>query len=100
MGARARGRESFYVEELNCYSANDDVPNPFRKDSIVVEITPRIRKQHAGFAWEKIQVLAKHPRPRVRVSGWLMFDWEHPPEVGHTRGTLWEIQPDGSRKPL
>jgi hypothetical protein len=30
---------------------------------------------------------------RVRISGWLMFDGEHPDQVGKTRGTLWEIHP-------
>ncbi len=30
---------------------------------------------------------------RVRISGWLMFDGEHPDQIGKTRGTLWEIHP-------
>ena len=30
---------------------------------------------------------------RVRISGWLMLDPEHPDQVGKTRGTIWEIHP-------
>jgi hypothetical protein len=30
---------------------------------------------------------------RVRLSGWLLLDTEHPEEVGRTRGTIWEIHP-------
>jgi hypothetical protein len=31
--------------------------------------------------------------PRVRVSGWVLMDQEHPDQLGKTRGTLWEIHP-------
>jgi hypothetical protein len=30
---------------------------------------------------------------RVRISGWLLFDQEHPEQLGKTRATLWEIHP-------
>ncbi len=30
---------------------------------------------------------------RVRISGWLLLDREHPEQLGKTRGTLWEIYP-------
>ncbi len=32
-------------------------------------------------------------RAKVRVSGWLLYNPEHPEQSGKTRGTLWEIHP-------
>lgn len=29
----------------------------------------------------------------VRISGWLMWDQEHPEQIGNHRATLWEIHP-------
>jgi hypothetical protein len=60
--------------------------------SVVVEATPRVRATHP--AWrlaELMQVARAHQR--IRVSGWLMLDQEHPEQLGKTRGTLWEIHP-------
>jgi hypothetical protein len=32
-------------------------------------------------------------KTKVRISGWLLMDQEHPDQVGKTRGTIWEIHP-------
>jgi hypothetical protein len=32
-------------------------------------------------------------RSRLRISGWLMLDTEHPDQLGKTRVTLWGIHP-------
>jgi hypothetical protein len=63
-----------------------------RTRSIVVEMTPRVRPQHP--AW-RVDVLTRvaASRARVRVSGWMMYDPEHPEQLNQTRGTLWEIHP-------
>jgi len=63
-----------------------------RSRSIVVEATPRVRAKHP--AW-RVDVLTRvaQSRARVRVSGWLMLDPEHPDQLGKTRGTIWEIHP-------
>ena len=63
-----------------------------RVRSIVVEATPRVRAKHQG--WH-VDVLNRVSRAlaRVRVSGWLMLDPEHPDQLGKTRGTIWEIHP-------
>ena len=63
--------------------------------AIVIEVTPRIRAlANDPAAWNKTQI-AKWAREgqRVRVSGWLLFDPDHPPEVGKSRGTTWEVHP-------
>jgi len=68
-------------------NADDD-----RSQSMVVEVTPRIRKDHPRWDLDDIRKLVKDGR-HVRVSGWLMLDPEHPDQVGKTRGTIWEIHP-------
>jgi hypothetical protein len=89
-------------EATNCHGADTKfrdwhlwlAPNPGkdRRRSIVVETTPAVRAQHADWKLTAIHGLAKDSS-RVRVSGWLLFDQEHPEQVGKTRGTLWEIHP-------
>jgi hypothetical protein len=67
-------------------------PDQDRNGSMVVEVSPRVRASHAGWTIEAIEGLVRS-RERVRISGWLMLDPEHPDQVGKTRGTIWEIHP-------
>jgi hypothetical protein len=30
---------------------------------------------------------------KVRITGWLMWDYEHKEQLGNTRRTLWEVHP-------
>ncbi|HTR21417.1 MAG TPA: hypothetical protein VMH88_11245 [Gemmatimonadales bacterium] len=63
-----------------------------RRNAVVVETTPRVRATHPRWAIDSL--LAAHTQGRrVRISGWLMFDPDHPDQVGNTRGTTWEIHP-------
>ncbi len=94
-GAKQQGPES-----CNCHSVNDvdnhlwivDSPNKNRSQSLVIEVTPRVRATHPGWAFERLQPLVDG-RTKVRISGWLMMDQEHPDQIGKTRGTIWEIHP-------
>jgi len=63
-----------------------------RERSLVVEMTPRLRALHSNW---NLTVLNKvvSSRDRVRVSGWLLLDQEHPEQIGKTRGTVWEVHP-------
>ncbi|MBI3825602.1 MAG: hypothetical protein HY294_06385 [Candidatus Rokubacteria bacterium] len=63
-----------------------------RRRAVVVEITPRLRAEHPEWTKTAIQKLVDQKR-RVRVSGWLMLDQDHPEQLRKTRGTLWEIHP-------
>ncbi len=69
-----------------------------RTKAVVVEITPRLRDKHDDWTLAMFRRLAKD-KVRVRITGWLMFDQEHPEQLhasgshGATRGTLWEIHP-------
>ncbi len=94
-GAKQQGPES-----CNCH-ATDDVdnhlwvvnsPSQDRAHSLVAEITPRMRALHPGWAFDRVRPLVDG-QTRVRISGWLMLDQEHPDQVGQTRGTIWEIHP-------
>lgn len=68
-------------------NANDD-----RSNSIVVETGPRVRASHPNWRTDTLGKIAKADQ-KVRISGWLMLDPEHPDQVGKTRGTIWEIHP-------
>lgn len=63
-----------------------------RAKSIVVEPTPRLRAQNPGWSLTRLNAIA-NTQKRVRISGWLFMDPEHPEQLGKTRGTLWEIHP-------
>jgi hypothetical protein len=63
-----------------------------RTQSIVVETTPRVRAKHPDWKLDLPHKIIKEQQ-RVRISGWVMFDPEHPDQVGKTRGTIWEIHP-------
>ncbi len=87
-------------ESCNCYSkemhdfhlwlaAN---PNDNRSKSIVVEISPRVLPDHPNWHVRQINKIIK-AKAKVRISGWLMWDPEHPEQIGKTRATLWEIHP-------
>jgi len=71
------------------------------KLSIVVETTPRVRRNHPKWTVDALKDWVNGTAP-VRISGWLMFDPDHPPMLydpsqpdlpGKYRQTLWEIHP-------
>ncbi len=89
-------------ESCNCKSDEPEMrdmhlwltkePTRDRSESIVVEVTPRLRAKHPRWTTSALKRIAER-HERVRISGWLMFDGEHPDQVGKTRGTLLEIHP-------
>lgn len=89
-------------ESPNCHGAGHEFrdyhiwftksPDDDRSSSIVVEATPPIRSDHPGWRLNVFRQIVNE-KSRVRISGWLMFDPEHPDQVGKTRGTIWEIHP-------
>jgi hypothetical protein len=97
VGAKQEGPEA-----TNCHGAEGafrdwhiwlgEEPGRDRRRSIVVETTPSVRAIHPEWSLSVIHQLARDSTP-VRVSGWLLFDQEHPEQLGKTRGTLWEIHP-------
>ncbi len=87
-------------ESPNCHSTTDvdfhewvvADPADDRTKAVVVEVGPRQRDKHPGWTLARFQQLAKD-KARVRVTGWLLLDPEHPDQVGKTRGTIWEVHP-------
>ena len=97
VGAKTEGPEA-----TNCHGAESKfrdwhlwlapTPGKDRRRSIVVETTPAVRAEHPEWKLNAIHQLVRDST-LVRVSGWLLFDQDHPEQVGKTRGTLWEIHP-------
>lgn len=70
-----------------------------KKNAIVVETTPRVRKEYSTrFDLTTIRQWVTN-KQQVTVSGWLMLDPDHPSDATGTahknasRGTIWEIHP-------
>jgi hypothetical protein len=97
-------------ESCNCADPNHKdhhmwlVANPGEKQakSMVVEISPRLLKDHGD--WPKLASKAHRDGTQVRIRGWRTFDEEHPEQLHNrknhagkilhaTRATLWEIHP-------
>lgn len=97
-------------ESCNCHDSElvdfhmwlVDDPDEKRSDSMVVEISPRMLKDHPH--WAALANAAYKQGFHVRISGWRTWDQEHPEQledrtdkngtVTHaTRATLWEIHP-------
>lgn len=61
-----------------------------RAEAVVVEPTPAMQDSHPSWTEQSfLKLVGQH----VRITGWLMFDPEHPDQLGKTRGTLWEVHP-------
>ena len=88
-------------EATNCNLLNDDevdwhiyltsAANQAISQAIIVETTPRTRPLHT---WDK-SVLdgLVNTNKQVRISGWLMYDLQHVPDIGTQRATVWEVHP-------
>ena len=61
-------------------------------DAVVVETTPRIRKNHPKWTKGRLAPWTDTVQP-VRISGFLFFDTEHRNHLGKYRSTLWEVHP-------
>ncbi|HZU36747.1 MAG TPA: hypothetical protein VFA18_12590 [Gemmataceae bacterium] len=96
-GVRQEGKEACNCEHTEADQVDYHLwltaePGQGKRDSIVVEMTPRVRARHPGWRVPQVQALVDNG-DMVRISGSLMMDQEHPEQVGKTRATLWEIHP-------
>jgi hypothetical protein len=88
-------------ESTNCNLLNDDevdwhiyltkaASQPISK-AVIVETTPRTRPLHT---WDKSVLDGLVDKDQqVRISGWLMYDFQHVGEIGTARATVWEVHP-------
>jgi hypothetical protein len=72
--------------------SNDELRG-YKATAIVVEPTPRWQAHNASWKLLKNYKQLIRDKTKVRISGWVFFDPEHPDEVEQTRATLWEIHP-------
>ena len=91
-----------FAEPPNCYATDarsrdhhiwlTENPNQGKRESVVIEITPRVRVSRPGWTDDRLAALIEK-QSRVRIRGWLMLDQMHPESMPWTRFTLWEIHP-------
>jgi len=67
-------------------------PGGDRSRSVIAEVSPRMLPAHPNWRLRILSRLARQGA-RVRLTGWLLWDQEHPEQVGLTRGTQWELHP-------
>ncbi len=67
-------------------------PESPRDRQIVTEVTPHFQPPKTGWSHEALVNLCRR-QVRVRISGWLMHDYQHVQDVGDWRASAWEIHP-------
>jgi hypothetical protein len=77
--------------EVDWHMYLTNAPNQGIAQAVVVETTPRTRPLHD---WNEatLQKLV-NTNTQVRISGWLMYDFQHVSEIGTERATVWEVHP-------
>lgn len=88
-------------ESTNCHLLGDDEvdwhiyltnsPAQPISQAIIVETTPRTRPSHK-WTTDMLRPLVDS-QTHVRISGWLMYDFEHVGVIGTQRATVWEVHP-------
>ncbi len=59
--------------------------------AVIVETTPRTRPLHK---WQKPDLdKVVNKNTAVRISGWLLYDFEHTNVIGTQRASVWEVHP-------
>lgn len=59
--------------------------------AVIVETTPRTRPLHKWVKTDLDKVVNKNMP--VRISGWLLYDYEHVNVIGSQRASVWEVHP-------
>ena len=78
-------------DEVDWHMYLTNAPAQGIADAIIAETTPRTRPAHK---WTATTVGALVDSPtQVRISGWLMYDFEHTGVIGTQRATVWEVHP-------
>lgn len=88
-------------KSTNCHLTNDDEvdwhmyltvqSNQPIANAIIVETTPWTRPLHS---WD-YNSLSNYvnTNTKVRISGWLMYDFQHTGVIGTERASVWEVHP-------
>ena len=68
-------------------------PSASKAASMVIEVSPRSWSSHPKWSEANTFRRSINAKARVRVMGWLAWDYEHKEQLGKTRRTLWEVHP-------
>ncbi len=83
-------RSSTYVDHHLWLAAT---PSASKEASMVVEVSPRAWPNHPTWSNAKTFRSIINAKAKVRITGWLLWDYEHKEQLGNTRRTLWEVHP-------
>jgi hypothetical protein len=95
INVREEGNESCNGNDSNYHDFHLWIADSSGKNesgSIVAEATPFWKEQFPGWLLTKFENL-KSQNIQVRVSGWIMWDEDHPTDIGSSRASLWEVHP-------
>ncbi len=67
-------------------------PEGPRGEQLVTEVTPAFQPPATGWSLAGLRSLCER-QARVRISGWLLYDYPHARDIGHWRASAWEIHP-------
>lgn len=67
-------------------------PGGARGAQVVTEVTPPFQPPRNGWSLDALRALCEG-QGRIRVSGWLLHDFQHLDGVGRWRASAWEIHP-------
>ena len=79
------------LDEVDWHMYLTEKPKQPIKNAIIVETTPRVRPNHKWTTDMLTPYVNKGKQ--VRISGWLMYDFQHLDVVGKQRATVWEVHP-------
>jgi hypothetical protein len=65
-------------------------PSWAARGQVVTEVPPAFQPPHTGWSAEVLLDLCER-QVLVRLSGWLLHDFPHVPDVGKWRVSAWEI---------
>lgn len=78
-------------DEVDWHMYLTETPNQPIQAAIIVETTPRVRPNHK---WTTAMLAPYvNQNKQIRISGWLMYDFQHLDVVGKERSTVWEVHP-------
>ena len=83
-------RSSTYVDHHLWLAAS---PSASKAASIVVEVSPRTWPRQPNWSNAKTFRPIINAKTKVRITGWLMWDYEHKEQLDNTRRSLWEVHP-------
>jgi hypothetical protein len=83
-------KDEEFMRNFHLWLANS--PDDEMLDAVVVKISSRIRAKNPSWNRTTLDRLVKQ-KSLLRINGWLMYDQEHPEQLGKTRATLWGIDP-------